>query len=87
MNPVRILPATRQFGFFVIFLIIHLYNKQRLLVHSSFSAVVKGFWDKNVYKCVITVPMVWWSFAVKGFSNLWDNIMTVVNIMLLKVSL
>jgi hypothetical protein len=28
--------------------------------------------------------MVWWSFAVKGFWALWDNIITVAMVMLLR---
>jgi hypothetical protein len=33
---------------------------------------------------VITVAMVWRSFAVKGFWALWDNIITVTMVILLK---
>jgi hypothetical protein len=33
---------------------------------------------------IITVAMVWWSFAVKGFWALWDNIITVAKVTLLK---
>jgi hypothetical protein len=34
--------------------------------------------------CVITDAMVWWSFAVKVFWALWDNIITVAMAVLLK---
>jgi hypothetical protein len=33
---------------------------------------------------VIIVAMVWCSFAVKGFWALWDNIITVAMVMLLR---
>jgi hypothetical protein len=59
-------------------LIVHLCNKQRRLVGWWSLAVVKGSWAlcHNVYEVyvVITVTMVWWSFAVKEFWALWDNI-------------
>jgi hypothetical protein len=33
---------------------------------------------------VVTITVVWLSFAIKGFWTLWDNIITVATVMLLK---
>jgi hypothetical protein len=35
--------------------------------------------------CVVeTVDIVWWSFAIKGFWFLWDDDITVAEVMLLR---
>jgi hypothetical protein len=46
-----------------------------------------GLWALcvDIYGCfTITVTTVWASLAVKGFWALWDNIMTVTIVLLLK---
>jgi hypothetical protein len=47
----------------------------------NFGPYVKIFMNVCV---VITVAVFWCSFAVKGFWALWDNIITVAMVMLLR---
>jgi hypothetical protein len=50
-------------------------------------AVVKGLWAlcEVMNMCVvITIAIVWLSFSVTGFWYLWDNVITVTMLMLLK---
>jgi hypothetical protein len=64
-----------------------LYNKQcwlvgdHLLLLRDLGPNVKIFMNVCV---VITITIVCWSFAAKGFWASWDNIITIVMVMLLR---
>jgi hypothetical protein len=51
------------------------------------SFAIKGFWSYGIFmnvRVVTNIVMVWWSFAVKGFWALWDTIIIVGMVTLLK---
>jgi hypothetical protein len=64
---------------------LHVQNRRKCISAECWE--IKKFWALcgNTYeRIVITVVMVWWSRTVERFWALWDNILTVAMVMLLK---